>query len=239
MRNRMKKKEEKKEERLPRQTIMDASQARNQYLKVTKCFNCNEDGHRVSQCSKPPRLRGSCYNCGSKDHKARDCPRNQQGRQSTQMTKSIFPLPKQQITETKMTPSRSTYESILFVEERPQQAYMIMVTLINNSFSRKVKCIVDTGSPISLVRIDLVDSLDIMTSNEKQNFEGINKSKLDVLGFINLTVKVSEIQINLTLYVVPNHTIPYKCLLGRDFISNDNIIVSFVSKVCPLNLHYI
>lgn len=79
---------------------------------------------------------------------------------------------------------------------------MIMVTVIKNSFSQQVKCIVDTGSSISLVCIDLVDSLGIMTSNEKQNFEGINKSKLDVLRFINFTVKVLEIQINLTFYVV-------------------------------------
>lgn len=43
-----------------------------------KCFNCSEEGHRITECTKPRREKGSCFGCGSKDHKISVCPKKQQ-----------------------------------------------------------------------------------------------------------------------------------------------------------------
>lgn len=38
-----------------------------------KCWNCDEDGHRFTKCSKPRKV--FCFRCGTKDVKKVDCPK--------------------------------------------------------------------------------------------------------------------------------------------------------------------
>lgn len=37
-----------------------------------RCFNCCRDGHRIADCDKPRKERGSCFKCGSGDHQLRE-----------------------------------------------------------------------------------------------------------------------------------------------------------------------
>lgn len=44
------------------------------------CFNCNEEGHKSSECPEPKKPRGgggggmACFNCNEEGHRASDCP---------------------------------------------------------------------------------------------------------------------------------------------------------------------
>ncbi|KAK9685603.1 Zinc knuckle [Popillia japonica] len=46
----------------------------NNTVKTSRCFNCQEEGHLVKQCTKPKRERGSCFACGDMSHRYKDCP---------------------------------------------------------------------------------------------------------------------------------------------------------------------
>ncbi|XP_050508984.1 uncharacterized protein LOC126886175 [Diabrotica virgifera virgifera] len=86
----------------------------------------------------------------------------------------------------------------------------------------------NSGSAISLVTLDTVKSFNFELSDiPEKTFQGINQSKLEILGSVLFKMKVNEILIDLLIYVVPNETIPYKCLLGRDFMQNDKLTISF------------
>ncbi len=38
-----------------------------------RCFNCNEEGHMVANCTKPPRPPPTCFNCNEVGHLAKYC----------------------------------------------------------------------------------------------------------------------------------------------------------------------
>ncbi|XP_071576783.1 uncharacterized protein [Temnothorax nylanderi] len=56
----------------------------------TRCYNCNQTGHRMKECTKPKRDQGSCYECGVQGHGMRDCPQRQK-----KTTPTTEPEPKQ------------------------------------------------------------------------------------------------------------------------------------------------
>lgn len=38
-----------------------------------KCYNCDQEGHRASDCPEEKRQKKGCFNCGG-DHKKAECP---------------------------------------------------------------------------------------------------------------------------------------------------------------------
>jgi hypothetical protein len=59
------------------------------------------------------------------------------------------------------------------------------------------------------------------------NFEGVNESKLTVLGTLRQKLLIGDCEIILNFYVVPNSTMKCSCLLGRDFVSHRDLEISF------------
>jgi hypothetical protein len=59
------------------------------------------------------------------------------------------------------------------------------------------------------------------------NFEGVNESKLTVLGTLRQKLLIGDCEIILNFYVIPNSTMKCSCLLGRDFVSHRDLEISF------------
>lgn len=186
-----------------------------------KCFNCNMRGHTLSECSKQMRPKGSCYNCGSLNHQINICPKKQQ----QQRQKS------QNGNRTRTAVEAEEKQTTLLVDWKPTAAFMVDVRLVREECERDVSCIVDTGSPISLINFGFVKGFPFIHLGSACNhFEGINQTKLEISGTIDLILIVSIVKIKLTLYVVHGFTMSYKCLLGRDFVSHDELKVSTSGK---------
>ncbi|KAK4883379.1 hypothetical protein RN001_006698 [Aquatica leii] len=84
--------------------------------------------------------------------------------------------------------------------------------------------LVDSGSLIKkkYIPVELITSYD-----KDQSFTGINGSKLNIFGAILQEIRIHKISISILFYVVPNDTMSYPSILGRDFISLPNIEISF------------
>jgi transposase InsO family protein len=169
-------------------------------MSVVRCYNCNEAGHYASSCQKPKREKGSCYTCGGTDHIRKNCP-------------------------SKVSPKRSNVDtSAHLVSPSIVPSYLLNINLeICN-----VNAIVDTGSPISLLAENLIPShVKLEPYVSDVNFEGVNESKLTVLGTLQQKLLIGDCEIILNFYVVPNSTMKCSCLLGRDFVSHRDLEISF------------
>ncbi|XP_063920326.1 uncharacterized protein LOC135135234 [Zophobas morio] len=163
---------------------------------IRRCYNCNGVGHFASNCPIPVREKGSCYNCGSKEHQKRNCP----GKKKEDNTTNVIS------TET-------------------QDPYMVNVKInvkddCQTECSYNLNSLIDTGSPISVVKVRYVTENNFNEGlNPNLNFVGVNGSKLDILGIFNTEVFVNETVLPIKFYVVPNSTMSFNAILGRDFLN--------------------
>uniref|UniRef100_T1HWV4 CCHC-type domain-containing protein n=1 Tax=Rhodnius prolixus TaxID=13249 RepID=T1HWV4_RHOPR len=165
-------------------------------------------GHVSSACTAPKREPNSCFKCGSQGHQRKDCPR-------------LRPTSRQ-LTE------GTTHKEIGWIAESSSLAptYEVKIKLEVNDV--EISATLDSGSPISLISEHILPvNVIISPYTRKFQFDGVNQSKLNILGELKQNVSVNSIKIPITFYVVPENTINSICLLGRDFLSYDGIQVKF------------
>lgn len=140
-----------------------------------RCFNCNETGHIISTCPKPKRERGSCYICGAREHQRKNCPQVKSSGTSHSATRAS-----NNTSQTSSTANNAT----LVLEQMPAPAWTIPTLLRFNEYEFCLNSILDSGSPISLLNIRMLEGKDCqlkMIGNEF-NYAGINGSRLQALG---------------------------------------------------------
>lgn len=121
------------------------------------------------------------------------------------------------------------------------QFYLKLIILINLIILISKDAIVDSGSPVSLIRQNVVKNLSFSQGVDFPGLEGVNKSRIDILGTIVLDVTLLSLEnvtmnIPLLFYVVSDTAIPYDCLLGRDFITQPNIKWCFIKEKVIIEL---
>ena len=181
--------------------------------KVARCYNCGEIGQLLPNCPKPKREKGSCYRCGSMSHRIRDCPKDQ-----TTATPRITTPP------ARTTPGST---SAAVQPASLPQPYMVNVNYAITTNEGVVhKCIIsgmlDSGSPIS-VKESLVPTCARIPLNTGEQFFGLNGSRLQTDFIYKTNIDVEGIKADVRFLVVPDKTMSFPIILGRDFISNPSI----------------
>lgn len=177
-----------------------------------RCFNCNQEGHRVTECTKPRRERGSCFKCGRMDHQYKDCPQRNTRQEERSQADST----------TNMV--QSDHSGIL--------PYIVDVDFSINNGSECCKysltALIDSGSPISLIKSKYISSNLYIPNFDLENytFTGLNGSPLEILGLFQKDVFINNVCTNVKFFVVPDTTMSYACILGRDLFSKPYL------KVC-------
>jgi len=176
-------------------------------------YNCSEFGHVSSECTKPEREKGSCFRCGSKKHKIRECREEAKKNQPS-------------IEET--THVIQTSDNI--------KPFMTVVKYAvtddcNNTNNFSINVMIDTGSPISLIREDYAPyNIRRPIPPNMTSYYGINKSKINILGISEIDCIVDNVSIKLIIYVVPIETITFAAILGHDYILSHGHGVSLIDK---------
>lgn len=179
--------------------------------KEVKCYNCNLTGHLAKNCTRPKRERGSCFKCGAMDHKLRECP---QQKSTTSSTRDVV--------------KTEAASQISNVEEQKKnineflKPSAIQISGYGLSLDLKVDSQLDTASPISLIKSRLVPVI-FIHGGPDDCYEGINGSKLEILGQVTAKISLEERHAdNIKLRVVPDNAMKGDIILGRDAITSLN-----------------
>ncbi|XP_015440400.1 PREDICTED: uncharacterized protein LOC107195130 [Dufourea novaeangliae] len=174
-----------------------------------RCYNCSERGHLSKDCSQPRRPRGACFKCGSATHRIEDCPENRPS--------------------SKNYADRTTH--LVQLVPNPPYTVTLKYPIANdqgNKYNYLVRAIIDSGSPISLIKKNCVPNcLREPVAINDHMYQGINGSKLDILNVFACNCTVNEIPVNIVFGIVSNTAMQCDALLGRDFILLPHIKVSF------------
>ncbi|XP_076248026.1 uncharacterized protein LOC143187672 [Calliopsis andreniformis] len=220
----LKEKKETKFGRIQQQTLVGKPPK-----KEVRCFNCSEMGHISTSCQKPKRQQGGCFECGSMLHRIAGCPR----RTASQSGESNMA---RETTTTRRELSAAT--SMNMVQPATLNAPYTVSISYNIADNSGQNCkytlcaMLDSGSPISLIKNCLVP-LHARTQGCETGpeFCGINGSPLKILGRFYQDVEIEGISIKLNFYIVPDNTMAFMAILGRDFSSHPLIRITWDGKL--------
>lgn len=170
--------------------------------RLPRCFNCSEYGHISTQCTKPKRNRGACYRCGSGDHRIERCPKPDTAQQTT-----TFAVPD---STTMMVQGKIGNTSEYIVPFN----FKLVDNIDNSTLCCSASALLDTGSPISLIKAKLVPATYYDESSELSGcFTGINGSELIIVGTFSTEICIKDVTTSVKFYVVPNETMKFRDLL--------------------------
>lgn len=190
-----------------RSTVDSRSKPTRDMSNVT-CYSCGKIGHLASSC--PTR---TCHSCQLTGHSARYCPGRQGERQDNNGGEHVSVLER---SPTPIVPP-----------------YMLDVSIkFPNGESIDAQALVDTGSPVSLIKSTVVPFVSGVVP-PKSDLVGINGSKLNVVDQFDANILHTDLDapINLCFHVVPNNVMRNDCLLGRNFLSHPRVNLN-VSDSC-------
>ena len=185
-------------------------------------FNCGKEGHISSLCrseSKPPRR---FFTCGGIGHIDRNCP--------SPKSLQSFPNP---------SPNPSPNSKFSGVVESAGTGAFLLFTEVTIDGIRVRELLIDTGSPVSMVRSSLYPLL--VSRPPIQSFEksapdivGVGGSRAEYSGLIDVPLEIAGVEVAQPLHVVSN--MPFPILSGTDTLRRHDSTV-ILEDECPLQLH--
>lgn len=158
-----------------------------------------------------------CFNCKEKAHRAVECEKPRATLQKNTDSQSVNPVRKL---------SELSTETHLIQPSVGTEPYVVPISYTVTDNESRVQqhsfmAIVDTGSPISLIKPKYVP-INCLIPVEKNDYRynGINNSHLEILGMFEKDIKICDIDTQIRFFVVPESTMSGAALLGRDFTSN-------------------
>lgn len=189
-------------------------------------------GQAAARRGRSPARR-TCYVCGAVEHLAKECPRRNRPMMSTEPTRDAV-----QAAATNLVHPHAL--------ARP---YMVTIKLLakdryENLCHYVMDAIIDSGSPISLLRSSVIPGESRLLGEESiDQFCGINGSRLVVDGIFHGDVDIKGVRIKIKFYMVPDSVMAYHVLLGRDFLNCPSLRVTLgetfeitnVEEECAVN----
>jgi hypothetical protein len=166
----------------------------NQYTRTIRCYNCNKEGHMGRDC--------------------REAYQNNNKNNMNQQTNTQTPP------QTRNTPNNSQQTMTLNVREQTSNLRELTgICLINN---QKVNYMLDTGSSVSIINSDVVESFKYPTIKNAikpctTDVITANGESANIIGELECELQFGTIT-NRTFLVARNFL--KQCILGMDFIAS-------------------
>ncbi|XP_036148576.1 uncharacterized protein LOC114254896 [Monomorium pharaonis] len=172
--------------------------------KIVRCYNCDKTGHWAKECQLPAREKGACFSCGETGHVVKDCTKGQ--------VNYVHEMSSQ--------------------EEEFKQLVTYKLSNSKVSYTFQLETLIDTGSPVTFVKAKHLPSHCINKLNIASELCGINNSKLNIQGSVNVHICFDGVEKkDLTVYVVPNDTMRVSAVLGRDVLKIFGLSLTKPSRV--------
>jgi len=187
-----------KKEPKPATTESSTNPTSNPAPRGIKCFNCKEKGHRSTECTKPRAVT--------------EKPASDRSGSTTESS------------------SKAAVETNLIQPFVGSEPYTVPVSYVISDYEGNAclfscAAIVDTGSPISLIKLDYAPAkYRTPVAKDDFRFNGLNNSRIEILGIFERKVKINDVDVDIKFFV-PDETMNGIALLGRDFTSNPAVKV--------------
>ncbi|XP_039502717.1 uncharacterized protein LOC120458930 isoform X1 [Drosophila santomea] len=157
-----------------------------------------------------PRGNAECYNCHSRGHLAKECrkPKRQDGACYACGLQGHVAKECNQYKKSK----GGDNDYVSYIE-------LTFCTKNNRLNPMFIECLIDSGSPISIIKKRFIPSQIKMEKTTSLSYVGLNLSKLLIHGSVKCSVKFSNKDTPMLLYVVDDESMGYAMLLGRDFLA--------------------
>ncbi|KAG6458452.1 hypothetical protein O3G_MSEX010867 [Manduca sexta] len=188
-----------------------------------RCYKCGDKDHISSSCTKGVK----CFKCGAFGHVATRCT------SSTNMKERIGG--KQSSLCAKMAAEVGSTDDI-DIDSSPNDSVKRQSVLNVNTARKSVKCVeingvsveglIDSGSDLNLVTEDLFFELkDCIYTKDNILLTGLGHSKVVAVGKFKSDVKIDDYCYNVTYYIVPRDTMPYRMILGQPFLNDVRVVI--------------
>lgn len=173
-------------------------------LQVT-CYKCGRVGHYARDCVQQDI---KCFACRELGHVSKDCPK----RTTRQQTRD---------------------NTTMIIDQKTVPAYVVPCKIQTANEPIEVNAVLDTGASASFLSEDLIDGRHINKADSWKTFYGVNGTVMNVLGTYCTTIHVIECnaEISIKFYIVPKAVIPCVCILGRDFVAQPDLEITFGAQL--------
>ncbi|XP_072940615.1 uncharacterized protein [Epargyreus clarus] len=179
-----------------RTPVSDSDRTRRDY-RLTKCYNCGEDGHPYFKCKQPIKRCESCHRVG---HIANDCPGKIEFKNNN-VDKTVLRISKEQDNDSK-------YFKVAHVN------------------GQNLNCFVDFGSQCTMLQESAARNLvGYWSKSNLPVLRGFGDSIVNCLGRCIVEVEVDSVKANVEALVISDHLLKVPLLLGQTFTEQDHVIV--------------
>ncbi|XP_076397938.1 uncharacterized protein LOC143266223 [Megachile rotundata] len=176
-----------------------------------QCYNCGEWGHTANYCSKrsrmgrkrsPPRSI-TCSYCLKQGHSEDNCWAKRARRDESEHKKPNLNMGQLQT-------------NVCFSVDHKLTPILLRDTLVRES-------LIDSGATCSLVKETVAKRANCKIDPFATTIKGLSDSSTTTIGSTTAIIRSEGLSVELDLFVVPDSSIPYGLIVGKNVLSNGGV----------------
>ena len=191
--------------------------------RLTVSAPSNEKEKNILPSPDTHKTRRVCFKCRSPDHLLKSCPEMQNQGKVTGLTRTVHAISDE---DQEASKNSSKVHSITVDDEGMIESYFY-----HDGIKIIMNCLVDTGSPFSLIRKSTLPNQK-KVSLTNRTCSGLNSSDIEVFGLYNTEMYINSWLSSVEFLVVADSTMSVDAILGRDYIRRNLVEQVHFKRLC-------